>query len=104
MLSVRDASVVLGGRTVLDRLNAEVAAGELVVVLGPNGAGKSTLLRAILGLQRLSGGSIRINGRATGKGSRAIGYVPQSRTLDPDLPVRGVDLVGLGDDGDRWGV
>ncbi|MFL6012571.1 MAG: ATP-binding cassette domain-containing protein, partial [Gaiellaceae bacterium] len=43
-------SVSLGGRRVVDRVSAEVADGEWVVVIGPNGAGKTTLLRAIAGL------------------------------------------------------
>jgi zinc/manganese transport system ATP-binding protein len=37
------------------------------------------------------------------RGNPDIGYVPQRRTLDPDLPVRGRDLVALGVGGNRWG-
>jgi zinc/manganese transport system ATP-binding protein len=33
-----------------------------------------------------------------------VGYVPQRRNIDPDLPVRGRDFVHLGIDGNRWGV
>lgn len=41
---------------------------------------------------------------APGEASHRIGYLPQRRSFDPGLRVRGVDVVRLGLDGDRWGV
>ena len=41
---------------------------------------------------------------ANASSAALIGYVPQRRTLDPDLGVRAADLVGLGVDGHRWGM
>jgi zinc/manganese transport system ATP-binding protein len=98
------AAVRLGGRTIWRDVDLSVAAGEFVAVLGPNGAGKSTLMRAVLGLQPLSEGSVTVLGHRVRRGSDAIGYLPQRRWFDPDLRVRGVDLVRLGLDGNRWGV
>ena len=43
-------------------------------------------------------------GREPRRGSPHIGYIPQQKALDPDLPLRGRDLVGLGLDGHRLGV
>jgi zinc/manganese transport system ATP-binding protein len=103
-IGLEQVRVVLGDRVVLEEVSAAIAPGEFIVVLGPNGAGKTTLLRVLLGLQRISGGRVVIDGRPPGRGSPTIGYVPQSQELDRDLPVRGVDLVGLGWDGARWGV
>jgi zinc/manganese transport system ATP-binding protein len=78
--------------------------GEFVAVIGPNGAGKSTLVKTLLGLLPLAGGEARILGRAPGEASDRIGYLPQRRSFEPGLRVRGIDVVRLGLDGDRWGV
>ena len=79
-------------------------AGEFLAVLGPNGAGKTTLLKVVLGLERPSGGTVEVEGRAPRRGSKRIGYIPQQRAFDRDLPVRGRDLVRFGLDGHRPGV
>jgi zinc/manganese transport system ATP-binding protein len=104
MVSLREAGVRLGGRPVLSGVTADVRPGEFVTVLGPNGSGKSTLLRLLLGLLSPSEGTVRIAGSPPGRGSATVGYAPQGRLLDRDLPVRGRDLVALGFDGNRWGI
>ncbi|HEX9506750.1 MAG TPA: ATP-binding cassette domain-containing protein, partial [Acidimicrobiia bacterium] len=103
-MSVRDAAVQLGNRTVWSDVSLDVAAGEFVAVLGPNGAGKSTLIKAALGLVPLSAGTIRVSGASPGRGNPQIGYLPQRRSFDASVRVRGVDVVRLGLDGDRWGL
>ncbi|MEI2765455.1 MAG: ABC-F family ATP-binding cassette domain-containing protein [Dermatophilaceae bacterium] len=55
-----DATVVLGGRTVLDRVTWRLAPGERVGIVGVNGSGKSTLLRALAGDEPLTGGLRRV--------------------------------------------
>jgi iron complex transport system ATP-binding protein len=47
LLELRDATVVLGGARVLDRLTLAIAAGEHTAILGPNGAGKSTFIKLL---------------------------------------------------------
>ena len=98
------AAVRLGGRLIWSGVTLGVAPGEFVAVLGPNGVGKSTLVKAALGLVPLAAGSIRVLGRAPGQAGRDIGYLPQRRNFDAGLRVRGIDVVALGSDGERWGV
>jgi ABC-type sugar transport system ATPase subunit len=69
-----------------------VADGELITVLGPSGCGKSTLLRLIAGLEPLSAGTIRIDGRRIDDRSpsqRDVAMVFQSYALYPHMTVRG---------------
>jgi zinc/manganese transport system ATP-binding protein len=103
-LSLHGARVSFGDRTLWDGLELDVASGEFVAVLGPNGSGKTTLMRVLLGLLPLSAGEVRVAGEPPRRGSPTIGYVPQQKALDPDLPLRGRDLVGLGLDGHRLGI
>src|SRR5262249_49878922 len=58
----------------------------------------------ILGLFSPASGEAEVLGRPPGKASAAIGYLPQRRHFDPGLRIRGIDLVRLGLDGDRWGM
>ena len=62
VLDVRGAGMALRGRELWAGLDLQVDPGEFLAVLGPSGSGKTTLLRAILGLQRLSAGEIRVVG------------------------------------------
>ena len=99
-----NAGVRLDGRFVWRHVDLEIADGSFVAVLGPNGAGKTTLIRAALGLTELAEGSVTVFGRRVRRGNAEIGYLPQRRSFDADLRVRGVDLVRLGLDGAQWGV
>ncbi|MGH6994140.1 MAG: metal ABC transporter ATP-binding protein [Stellaceae bacterium] len=94
----------IGDHTVLADTSFAIRAGEFIGVLGPNGAGKTTLMRAILGLLMPSAGSLRVLGRAPKRGDAAIGYLPQVRTVLPDLRVRGLDFIASSLNGERWGV
>ncbi|HVT21779.1 MAG TPA: metal ABC transporter ATP-binding protein [Mycobacteriales bacterium] len=102
-VSLHGATLRFGDRVLWDGLDLEVRRGELLAVLGPNGAGKTSLIRVLLGLQRLTAGEVVVNARPPRRGDHAIGYVPQQKGFDRDLPLRGTDLVRLGLDGHRWG-
>jgi zinc/manganese transport system ATP-binding protein len=104
IVDLHAAAVEVGGRTIWEGVDLSIEAGELVAVLGPNGAGKSTLLRVLLGLQPLSAGTASVLGRAPGAANARIGYLPQRHGFDSSTRIRGIDLVRLGLDGDRFGL
>jgi zinc/manganese transport system ATP-binding protein len=104
VVELDDATITIGGRAVLSNVSFAIRSGEFIGVLGPNGAGKTTLMRAILGLLPPSAGTLRIFGVAPVRGNPAIGYLPQVRTMLPDLRVRGRDFIASSLNGERWGL
>ena len=104
VLSLSGATLAFGDRTLWRGLNLDVHPGEFLAVLGPNGTGKTSLLKSILGQQRLTSGAISLLGTPVGRGSRAIGYIPQQQLLEQGTPLRARDLVALGVNGHRWGL
>ncbi|MBV8539683.1 MAG: ATP-binding cassette domain-containing protein [Pseudonocardiales bacterium] len=104
VVTLRDAAVERAGRRLWSGLGLTVTAGELVAVLGPNGVGKSTLVQVVLGGFTLAEGEVRVLGEPAGRANERIGYLPQRRSFDPSLRVRGRDVVRLGLDGHRWGL
>jgi zinc/manganese transport system ATP-binding protein len=104
LLRAEGISVWLSGREVLHDVRFSLRRGEFAALIGSNGAGKTTLLKVILGLQPVSAGTIQLAGQPRGRRHPVIGYVPQKIQLDPDMPVRARDLVGLGLDGQRLGL
>jgi len=104
VVALDHATIKVGGRAVLADASFSIEPGEFIGVLGPNGAGKTTLMRAILGLLPPSAGSLRVFGRTPECGDHTIGYLPQLRTVLPDLRIRGLDFIGSALHGERWGV
>ncbi|MEV4621447.1 ATP-binding cassette domain-containing protein [Asanoa sp. NPDC049573] len=104
VLEFVDAGLSFGPRPLWSGLSLRVAPGEFVAVLGANGSGKTSMVRSVLGLQRLSAGSVRVGGHPARRGADDIGYVPQQRRIEPLTPMRARDMVGHGLDGHRWGL
>jgi zinc/manganese transport system ATP-binding protein len=104
VVSLTGGAVAAGGRTIWRGVDLRVDAGQFVAVLGPNGVGKSTLIKAVLGLMPLAAGQLRVLGMAPGQANHRIGYLPQRRSFDSGLRIRGVDVVRLGLDGHRFGL
>ena len=89
-IEVRALEVRRGGRPVLPSISLSVPAGAVTGVLGPSGSGKSTLLRAIVGVQVVHGGEVRVLGLPAGAPElrRRVAYVTQSPSVYGDLTVR----------------
>ena len=84
-----------GDCVLVENMTFALPPGGIVGVIGPNGAGKTTLFRMITGREKPDGGSMRIGETV------ALGYVDQSRTLDPEKSIweeitGGADLLKLG--------
>jgi ABC-2 type transport system ATP-binding protein len=79
-----------GGRRVLHGLDFEVARGRITGLLGPSGCGKTTLMRAIVGVQVVESGDVRVLGEPAGSAPvRArVGYVMQAPAVYQDLSAR----------------
>ncbi len=83
VIEVNDARVSFGDSAVLRGVNLRIPKGEMVALIGPNGSGKTTLLRALLGLQKLDAGEVRLFGEPVSGRTRArVGYGPQKLSLD----------------------
>ena len=94
----------MGESVIWEDVSLRVEQGEFLGLLGENGAGKSTLLKVLLGAVPLERGSAAVLGRPAGEANRQIGYLPQRPSFGAGIALRGVDLVRLGLDGDRWGL
>ena len=102
LLNVSDLHGYYGKSHVLHGVNLHVNAGEIVCLLGRNGVGRSTTAKAVMG-QVLAKGSIRFKGadilgmKAYEIARLGIGYVPEDRSIFPDLTVRQNLMLGVQD-------
>jgi branched-chain amino acid transport system ATP-binding protein len=93
LLAIDDLSVHYGAIKALHGVSISVEPGEIVTLIGANGAGKSTTLRAVSGLVKPSGGTIRFDGKdlqglAAHKILRlGLAQVPEGRGIFPNLTV-----------------
>ena len=90
------ASIGYEGRPAVTDVTLRIDAGEFVGIIGPSGAGKTTLLRGMLGIATVYAGEVRVEGRRVTAGRRpAVGYVPQTNTIDWTFPISVEELVLL---------
>jgi iron complex transport system ATP-binding protein len=99
MIALDGVALDIGGRRLLEGIDARVASGELIAVVGPNGVGKTTLLRAIAGLHAPSAGSIAVGDAEIGalvpvQRALRVGFVTSDDVMLDALRVR--DVVGIG--------
>ena len=90
-LNLKDVAKAYGEVKVLSDINLDIEKGELIVFVGPSGCGKSTLLRMIAGLEKITSGTLEIEGvrmNDVPPAQRGIAMVFQSYALYPHMTVR----------------
>ncbi|WBB80052.1 ABC transporter ATP-binding protein [Micromonospora sp. WMMD882] len=89
-IELRGLVVDRGGRRVLHGITGTVPRGAVTGLLGPSGSGKTTLMRAVVGVQVVTDGTVRVLGRPAGAPTlrRQVGYLTQAPSVYADLTVR----------------
>src|SRR6266536_3687610 len=85
LLTVKNVSVRIEGKVIVENLSFELGPSDTLSILGPNGAGKTVLLKALLGM-------VPYSGEIVWEPSVRIGYVPQKIDADRHLPLTYSDL------------
>ena len=88
-IEIDDLQVSRGGNPVLRGISAQVPTGEVAGLLGPSGCGKTTLMRAVVGVQKIAAGTVRVLGHPAGSPPlrRRVGYVTQAPSVYADLTI-----------------
>jgi zinc transport system ATP-binding protein len=90
LISARSLWLSRSGRAILQGIDIDIAANEILTLIGPNGAGKTTLVRVLLGLEAPD------KGTTLRKPGLVVGYVPQRFEVDRAIPLTVTRFVGLG--------
>lgn len=87
---IRDLSIRRGRTVVFDGLNLDIPRGQITGLLGPSGCGKTTLMRAVVGVQKIQGGTVDVLGQPAGTRAlrRLVSYDTQAASVYHDLTVR----------------
>jgi ABC-2 type transport system ATP-binding protein len=92
VIHMQDLTKCYGDKTVVDRLNLDVAEGEVFGFLGPNGAGKTTTMLMLLGLTEPTAGTVEVYGLDPAheplKVKQVIGYLPENVGFYEDMDAR----------------
>lgn len=89
-IKCNDAALGYDGKNIVEHLNFEIESGDFLCIVGDNGSGKTTLMKALLGLKKVSAGSIDFADRAAGK---RLGYLPQQTDERSEFPATVEEVV-----------
>ena len=88
VVTVRGLRKVYGDRVVVDNLDLDVPAGQIVGLIGANGAGKTTTVECVQGLRRADGGTVRVLGLDPVRQADRLRPLLGSQLQDSALPDR----------------
>jgi zinc transport system ATP-binding protein len=95
-IQIKDLTFSYSKDIVLDNINMEVEHKDFLAIIGPNGGGKSTLLKLILGVNKLTKGTIKVLEEKPALNLSNIGYVPQNTNINTNFPIKVIDVVLMG--------
>ena len=101
IIEIKNLSFAYGKDKVLENINLSVKNKDFLAIIGPNGGGKSTLLKLILGIKQLKVGNIEMLGEDISKNLPSIGYVPQNTNVNIDFPIKVIEVVMMGQVGNK---
>ncbi len=82
IVSVKNFSLTIGGKRIVEKLDFEVLPGEVFAFLGSNGSGKTSTIRSLLGIYEATSGELLINGKKLApENAHIVGYLPEERGL-----------------------
>ena len=93
LLTCQNVSLSYGQKKVLEGVNFSLDEGVCMAIIGENGCGKSTLMKGVLGLKKISAGSIRFSSKIQ-KGD--VGYLPQHQKAQKDFPASVMEVIQSG--------
>lgn len=94
MLKVENVNVFYGQVQAIWNVSVNIGAHDIVAIIGANGAGKSTLIKTVMGINKVSGGSIWFDGENISRTpthtivAKGITCIPEGRRIFPKLSVR----------------
>jgi zinc transport system ATP-binding protein len=89
LILCKNVSCRKGNQAILENINLDICAGDVITIIGPNGGGKTTLAKIITGIEKQYKGIVS---RASGI---KIGYMPQKITFNPLIPITVKDFLLL---------
>ena len=89
-ISISQLTIIRDGKTIVREFNLEIESGKILALLGPSGSGKATIMRSIVGLQRLTSGTINIFRTPAGRKElrTRVSYSTQDASIYRDLTCR----------------
>lgn len=91
LVEVKNMDVAYQKKLVLSNVSLSVFDHDFIGIIGPNGGGKTSLLKAILGLIKPVGGSVKLR-----LNSSEIGYLPQGNQVDENFPITVKEVIASG--------
>jgi iron complex transport system ATP-binding protein len=99
LIEIKNASFSYGKEQVFNNIDLNIKKGEVFCLFGPNGCGKSTLIQCMLGILKLTKGTVMLEGKNVNQLrpfeiARKLAYIPQSH--EKSFPFKVIDVVLMG--------